>query len=88
MTHCGRRTLIILGGGHTVISQVTVVKKYHVSIYLLVNFTPKIHEKSFYEVVDVKNICHMPLCHPINWRLTNLCFCSEFILDKPQRKKF
>ena len=25
--------------------------------------------KSFYKVVDVRNICHMPLCHPINWRL-------------------
>ena len=30
----------------------------------------------------------MPLCHPINWRLSNLRFCSEFILDKPQQKKF
>ena len=30
----------------------------------------------------------MPLCHPINLRLSNLHFCSEFILDKPQQKKF
>ena len=81
-----------MGGGHTVNSQVTVAKKHHVSIYLLFNRTPKnmlkFILKSFYKVVDVRKICHMPLCHPINWRLRNLRFCSEFILDKPQRKKF